>query len=67
MAENKPKTSKSQMKAVRRYDENNYDRITVRVPKGYREELKEKLHPESINGFILKAIAEKMERDKKRD
>lgn len=56
MEKKKPKTSKSQMAAVRRYDENAYDRITVRVPKGYREQLKEIVKPDSVNGFIIKAM-----------
>lgn len=63
--EKKTRTSKSQMAAVRRYDEKAYDRITVRVPKGYREELHSLAYPESVNGFILQAIKEKIERDKK--
>lgn len=49
-------TSDSQIKAVRVYDEKTYDRITVRVPKGYREQLKELVKPDSVNGFITKAI-----------
>lgn len=56
MEQKKPKTSKSQMAAVRRYDEQAYDRITVRVPKGYREQLKEIVKPDSVNGFIVKAM-----------
>lgn len=56
----KTKTSKSQMAAVRRYDEKTYDRITVRVPKGYREELTELAKPDSVNGFIVKAIESKL-------
>ena len=56
----KAKTSKSQMAAVRRYDEKKYDRITVRVPKGYREELAELVKPDSVNGFIVKAIESKL-------
>ena len=56
----KAKTSKSQMAAVRRYDEKTYDRITVRVPKGYREELTELAKPDSVNGFIVKSIESKL-------
>jgi hypothetical protein len=49
-------TSDSQIKAVQKYDTKTYDRITVRVPKGYREQLKELVKPDSVNGFITKAI-----------
>lgn len=49
-------TRDSQIKAVQKYDTKTYDRITVRVPKGYREHLKELVKPDSVNGFITKAI-----------
>lgn len=50
------RNSKAKMAANRRYDEKAYDRITVRVPKGYREQLKDIVKPDSVNGFIVKAM-----------
>ena len=50
------KNSRAKMAANRRYDEKAYDRITVRVPKGYREQLKDIVKPDSVNGFIVKAM-----------
>lgn len=58
-------TRDSQIKAVQKYDVKTYDRITVRVPKGYREQLKELVKPDSINGFIVKAIEKELKASKK--
>ena len=60
-----------------------YDRIELKVPKGKKDEIKahaEQYQPEigeigtagyspkgSVNGFILRAVNEKMERDKEED
>ncbi len=58
--------SKAQQKAVAKYMKNNYDNFQLRMPKGKKDKIK--LHAEnrgeSLNGFINKAIDEKMERDK---
>ena len=58
--------SKAQQKAVAKYMKNNYDKYQLRMPKGKKDKIK--LHAEnrgeSLNGFINKAIDEKMERDK---
>lgn len=58
--------SKAQQKAVAKYMKNNYDNFQLRMPKGKKDKIK--LHVEnrgeSLNGFINKAIDEKMERDK---
>ena len=59
MEEKKNKNSQARIKANNKYVEKAYDRITVRVPKGYRTELAEQVKPDSVNGFILKAIEEK--------
>lgn len=58
--------SKAQQKAVAKYMKNNYDNFQLRMPKGKKDKIK--LHAEnrgeSLNGFINKAIDEKIERDK---
>ena len=58
--------SKAQQKAVAKYMKNNYDEIKVRVTKGNKDIIKAHAENrgESLNGFINKAIDEKMERDK---
>lgn len=51
--------SQAQNKATQKYVKNNYDTITVRVPKGRREELADfaKRHGfTSLNGFIMSAV-----------
>lgn len=48
-----------------RYNEKVYDRVTVIVPKGQKEVLKNHANAkgESVNAFIVRAIRETMERD----
>ena len=59
------KVSKAQQKAVAKYMKNNYDEIKVRVEKGKREIIKAAAEQagESLNGYIKKAVDERMERD----
>ena len=59
------KVSKAQQKAVAKYMKNNYDEIKVRVEKGKREIIKEAAEQacESLNGYIKKAVDQRMERD----
>lgn len=59
--------SKAQQKAVSRYVKSNYDRLELTVPKGQKDIIKAhaEAHGESVNGFIGRAIAEAMERDKR--
>ena len=56
--------SKAQQASVNKYIRSNYDRINVTM-KGSRETLKAhaESHGESVNGFILRAISEALERD----
>lgn len=58
--------SKAQQKAVNKYVRKNYDRVNVNMSKGKKAEVQAhaKDHGESLNGFILRAISETMERDK---
>lgn len=59
------KVSKAQQKAVAKYMTNNYDEIKVRVEKGKREIIKAAAEQagESLNGYIKKAVDQRMERD----
>ena len=59
------KVSKAQQKAVAKYMKNNYDEIKVRVEKGKREIIKAAAEQagESLNGYIKKAIDQRMEQD----
>lgn len=58
--------SKAQQASVNKYIKSNYDRINVTLPKGGRETLKAHAEAlgESVNGFVVRAIKETMERDK---
>ena len=58
--------SKAQAKATQRYMAKAYDRVAFIVPKGERDILKAYAadRGESLNGFISRAIAETIERDK---
>ena len=58
--------TEAQKKATMKYMKNNLDDIKIRVPKGKREEYKEKarsLGYESFNNFVVCAMDEKIERE----
>ena len=59
------KVSKAQQKAVNKYVKNNYDRINVTFPKGQKEKIATAAAAvgESVNGYIIKAIEQRMEKD----
>ena len=59
------KVSTAQQKAVAKYMKNNYDEIKVRVEKGKREIIKTAATAagESVNGYIKKAVDQRMERE----
>ena len=59
------KVSKAQQKAVAKYMKNNYDEIKVRVEKGKREIITAAATAagESVNGYIKKAVDQRMERE----
>lgn len=44
------------------FNRNNYDRVSVMFPKGYKEEVKERAKQEgkSLNAFIIEAVQNKM-------
>ena len=58
--------SKAQQKAVTKYVKNKYDRFGLTMPKGTLDTIKAhaEARGESVNGFVNRAIAETMERDK---
>ena len=58
--------SQAQKKATAKYEQQNYDKVLLRLEKGKKDkiELHAENRGESLNGFINKAIDEKMERDK---
>jgi len=53
----------------RKFTAEKYDRIEITVPKGKKDKIKAHAESEgeSVNGFINRAIDEKMKRDVKRD
>ena len=53
-------------RAVKKYNQEKIDRISMRVPKGKKALIKEHADKrgESINAFILRAVDETMEREK---
>lgn len=57
--------SKAQQKAVTKYMKENYDVFQIRMPKGEKEQIKAKADAagESLNGYILQAVRDRMERD----
>ena len=57
--------SKAQQKAVTKYVKEKYDRVVLTMPKGKRETIKNFAADscESLNGYIIQAIDERMERD----
>ena len=63
MADNK--NSQARIAANNRYNDKAYDRINIVVKKGKKEIIQAHAaaQGESVNGFITKAIDEKLERD----
>lgn len=57
---------KANQRAVNKYVKANYDRINVTIPKGEKEIIQEcaAAMGESVNGYIVRSIRERMERDK---
>lgn len=59
------KNSKARIAANNRYNAKAYDRINIAVAKGKKDVIKARAAKtgDSINGFIVKAIDEKLERE----
>lgn len=62
-------TSKSVLRAVKKYDAEKVDRVVFRVPKGKKELLQQHAaaQGESLSAFLNRAVDEAMERDKKNE
>lgn len=60
------KISEARRRANEKYNAKAYDEIKTRVPKGRKAELQAhaKGRGESLNGFIVRAVDETIERDK---
>lgn len=56
--------TEAQKRATAKYERENYDKILTRFPKGTKEKILQ-TGAESVNGFIIKAVNEKIEREKK--
>jgi len=58
-------TTKASQKAVNKYVKNNYDRFSLVLSKGRKEQLQAHAvtQSESLNGFINRAIEETVQRD----
>ena len=56
---------KYQSDAVNRYVKNHYDRVSVTLPKGHKDQVRAhgQQRGESLNAFISRAIRETMERE----
>lgn len=52
--------SAAKMKANHKYDAKTYDRVTLRIKKQDMERIKTQLEGQSINGFMVGAILEKV-------
>jgi predicted HicB family RNase H-like nuclease len=57
--------SKAQKKATAKYEQQNYDKVLLRLEKGKKDIIKNHTEQsgESLNGFINRAIDETMQRD----
>ena len=57
--------SKAQQKAVAKYMKTNYDELKIRVEKGKKAVIQAAAETkgESLNGYVNKAVDERMERD----
>ena len=57
--------SEAQKRATAKYEQQNYDKVLLRLEKGRREIIKAhaEAHGESINGFVSRAIDEAITRD----
>jgi len=57
--------SKANQRAVNKYVKNNYDRLNITVPKGRKEEIQDYAAAvgQSLNGYVVQAVDERIERD----
>lgn len=58
----KKKASEAHMRATAKWEKENYDKVLVRFPKGTKDKINS-VGAKSINGFIVEAVQEKIERE----
>ena len=56
--------SKAQKKATAKYEQQNYDKVLLRLEKGKKEKIRAAAEKQgqSLNGYIVTAVDEKMQR-----
>ncbi|MCD8051830.1 MAG: hypothetical protein LUE89_09155 [Clostridiales bacterium] len=61
-----PRDREKMIKYNNTYNQQNYDRVSLMLPKGQKEAVREHAEAmgESLNAFVNRAIREAMERDK---
>jgi uncharacterized protein (DUF1778 family) len=61
------KNSEARIRANNKYNDKAYDRINIAVPKGHKDTIKAHADSrgESVNGFVNRAIQDRMERDRR--
>ena len=59
--EEKKKASEAHMRATAKWEKENYDKVLVRFPKGTKEKITNTGN--SLNGFIVSAVNEKLDRE----
>ena len=60
------KYTEAQKKSAKKWDAENLDRMSIAIPKGMKDQIKEhaaQMGDKSANAFINRAISETMERD----
>lgn len=61
------KYTEAQKKSAKKWDAANLDRVSVAMPKGKKDDIKEAASTagESMNQYIINAVDQRMERDKR--
>ena len=61
------KYTEAQKKSAKKWDVANLDRVSVAMPKGKKDDIKEAASTagESMNQYIINAVDQRMERDKR--
>lgn len=54
--------SKAQARATAKYEQENYDKVLLRLPKGTKDRIK--ATGNTVNGFIVKAVLERLAADR---
>lgn len=56
-------SSEAQRRAVRKHDREKVDKVTVRLPKGTKDQILSMGQP--VNSYVIEAVMEKLSRDQK--